>query len=846
MGVPAFFRWLAARYPPVMMDLLEGEERGPYDAGTEASLVRDTTGQLEARWVQVENLYVDCNGVVHPCCHPEGPGAVQPATEEEMLENVGAYLDRLVAAARPTKLVYLALDGVAPRAKMNQQRTRRFCSAREADEAAAATRELLARRGHRPAAKKRWDHNAITPGTEFMAKLAAFCRRWAESLVARCPQLSVIVSDAATPGEGEHKIMDWIRRSQADPDRRGERHAVCGQDADLMFLSLALHAPRVYVLRERVETRRKPRGGGKGGPPPEPRKAFGPPRLQYLSCQRLRRCLIGDASLNAAADGALPFPRDDERFLDDFVLLCFFVGNDFLPQLPSLSIPDGGLDLLLLLYRRALPRHLGGYLTDEATRSPSPAGKVDVKRVAVLLSVLGELEPEILRRRAKRDTGKPDTGKPDAKTDALVGLAASAAADYANSFAALSLDDEASRWDPTAAEAAETKALVERALAAHAATIEKAFAAGGKPLDLGAKGYRERYYKKVLAHGPPVSGNLETDVTAMVAEYWRGVRFVAEYYHRGCASWSWYYPWHYAPLAADMAKCVLKSPEGLKLAYSKLVRDRPIQPLQQLMAVLPPQSAHCCPKAAAELMTSEKSELASQYPKSFPLDPNGKPAGLRWLWVALLPFCDIDRLVRVFGKRVAPALTEGERKRNRNGPAELVTARRLEDLAEDAWHDLPRDSPIPGSVKTSAGGCASLACSRVAYSPPELPPNAPPRRAGHDAPEDALADVRDYANASARAPRLPAGPESIDRALRAMAGLDKPRGPPRVPCRYFAKGTCDKGENCTFVHALPKPPPPAKCHKAPKILTKPKKPLEAGAKVFVPVKLKTKPPKAAS
>ena len=469
-----------------------------------------------------------------------------------------------------------------------------------------------------------------------------------------------------------------------------------------------------------------------------------------------------------------------------------------------------------------------------------------VKRVAVLLSVLGELEPEILRRRAKRDTGKPDTGKPDAKTDALVGLAASAAADYANSFAALSLDDEASRRDPTAAEAAETKALVERALAAHAATIEKAFAAGGKPLDLGAKGYRERYYKKVLAHGPPASGNLETDVTAMVAEYWRGVRFVAEYYHRGCASWSWYYPWHYAPLAADMAKCVLKSPEGLKLAYSKLVRDRPIQPLQQLMAVLPPQSAHCCPKAAAELMTSEKSELASQYPKSFPLDPNGKPAGLRWLWVALLPFCDIDRLVRVFGKRVAPALTEGERKRNRNGPAELVTARRLEDLAEDAWHDLPRDSPIPGSVKTSAGGGASLACSRVAYSPPELPPNAPPRRAGHDAPEDALADVRDYANASARAPRLPAGPESIDRALRAMAGLDKPRGPPRVPCRYFAKGTCDKGENCTFVHALPKPPPPAKCHKAPKILTKPKKPLEAGAKVFVPVKLKTKPPKAAS
>mmetsp|Transcript_8531 Transcript_8531/g.29162 ORF Transcript_8531/g.29162 Transcript_8531/m.29162 type:complete len:846 (+) Transcript_8531:124-2661(+) len=845
MGVPAFFQWLRERYPTMMHEVMEGESLDRAYANAAAE------GRQPVQ--RCDHLYLDLNGIVHPCCHPED-GQPQPKSEEEMLRRIEAHLDRLMELMRPTAFVYFALDGVAPRAKMNQQRTRRYVAAQERAEAAAAEdalRDELAATGQPAPEKKaaKWDHNVITPGTEFMRKLAdflrAYCARRARSHP-RWKHISFLLSDATVPGEGEHKIMDWIRRSQADPDRRGERHAVCGQDADLMFLSLALHAPRVYVLRERVETRRKPRGGGKGGPPPEPRKAFGPPRLQYLSCQRLRRCLIGDASLNAAADGALPFPRDDERFLDDFVLLCFFVGNDFLPQLPSLSIPDGGLDLLLLLYRRALPRHLGGYLTDEATRSPSPAGKVDVKRVAVLLSVLGELEPEILRRRAKRDTGKPDTGKPDAKTDALVGLAASAAADYANSFAALSLDDEASRRDPTAAEAAETKALVERALAAHAATIEKAFAAGGKPLDLGAKGYRERYYKKVLAHGPPASGNLETDVTAMVAEYWRGVRFVAEYYHRGCASWSWYYPWHYAPLAADMAKCVLKSPEGLKLAYSKLVRDRPIQPLQQLMAVLPPQSAHCCPKAAAELMTSEKSELASQYPKSFPLDPNGKPAGLRWLWVALLPFCDIDRLVRVFGKRVAPALTEGERKRNRNGPAELVTARRLEDLAEDAWHDLPRDSPIPGSVKTSAGGGASLACSRVAYSPPELPPNAPPRRAGHDAPEDALADVRDYANASARAPRLPAGPESIDRALRAMAGLDKPRGPPRVPCRYFAKGTCDKGENCTFVHALPKPPPPAKCHKAPKILTKPKKPLEAGAKVFVPVKLKTKPPKAAS
>ena len=222
MGVPAFFRWLANRYPCVMLDLLEGKERGEFDRSTNASLVKETSGDF-ARWVQVDNLFIDCNGVVHPCCHPEN-GAPQPRNEREMLDNVGKYLDRLVAAVRPTKLVYLALDGCAPRAKMNQQRERRFCSAREAEESERAMGELLKRQGHKPSSKQRWDHNAITPGTPFMDSLASYCRTWASKAVAKQPSLRVIISDASTPGEGEHKIMDHIRRCGGED----ERHAVCG------------------------------------------------------------------------------------------------------------------------------------------------------------------------------------------------------------------------------------------------------------------------------------------------------------------------------------------------------------------------------------------------------------------------------------------------------------------------------------------------------------------------------------------------------------------------------------------------------------------------------------------
>jgi 5'-3' exoribonuclease 2 len=84
------------------------------------------------------------------------------------------------------------------------------------------------------------------------------------------------------------------------------------------------------------------------------------------------------------------FPFDFERAIDDWVLLIFFVGNDFLPHLPSLEIREGAVDKLLKIWKIELPR-MGGYITRH--------GELDLARAQLILQGIASQEREIFQNR---------------------------------------------------------------------------------------------------------------------------------------------------------------------------------------------------------------------------------------------------------------------------------------------------------------------------------------------------------------------------------------------------------------------------------------------------------------
>uniref|UniRef100_A0A8C1ZBB7 5'-3' exoribonuclease n=1 Tax=Cyprinus carpio TaxID=7962 RepID=A0A8C1ZBB7_CYPCA len=658
MGVPAFFRWLSRKYPSIIVHCLE-EKAKEYNG----IKIPVDTSKPNPNEVEFDNLYLDMNGIIHPCTHPEDKPA--PKNEDEMMVAIFEYIDRLFNIVRPRRVLYMAIDGVAPRAKMNQQRSRRFRASKEGVELVEEKNKMreemfLFLGGYLPPEeiKERFDSNCITPGTEFMDNLAKCLRYYIADRLTNDPgwhNITVFLSDASVPGEGEHKIMDFIRRQRAQPNHDpNTHHCLCGADADLIMLGLATHEPNFTIIREEFKPNK-----------PRPCALCGQMGHEIKDCQGLAREKQGEHDEFAdtvpvseqefifirlivlreylereLTMASLPFPFNFERSVDDWVFMCFFVGNDFLPHLPSLEIREGAIDRLVGIYKDVVHK-TGGYLTEN--------GFVNLERVELIMQAVGVAEDNIFKKRKDDDSFKRRMKEKKKRMKAHQGPSFVPGGQFAPQ--ALGGRDR-----PIAVQNARQSAYEMRMQGNQRNQVSsndmdnrgvkrKAEDSDSEPepednVRLWEEGWKQRYYKTKF------------DVDATDDEFRKKV--VQSY---GCASWKWYFPFHYAPFASDF-----KDIKGMFSDFEK--GTKPFKPLEQLMGVFPAASGNFLPQTWRALMTNPESSIIDFYPDDFAIDLNGKKYA--WQGVALLPFVD-ERRLRAALADVYPDLSPEEVRRNSLG-----------------------------------------------------------------------------------------------------------------------------------------------------------------------------------
>lgn len=148
--------------------------------------------------------------------------------------------------------------------------------------------------------------------------------------------------------------MEYLRLAKSNADYHSNvRHCLYGLDADLIMLGLLSHEPHFALLREEVTFGRAKKKTLASSNPDS--QSF---YLMHLSL--LREYLDLEFS---ALKTSLKFEYNLEKVIDDFILMSFFVGNDFLPNLPGLHINEGALTLMFNEYKQLMPQ-LDGYLHD--------------------------------------------------------------------------------------------------------------------------------------------------------------------------------------------------------------------------------------------------------------------------------------------------------------------------------------------------------------------------------------------------------------------------------------------------------------------------------------------------
>ena len=476
------------------------------------------------KWIKnkmaINNLYMDCNSIIYDAVRNINFSNITDTPTKTIIGKVIVKIEEYIGLLAPDNCVFIAFDGVAPAAKLEQQRNRRYKSWYQ--------NEIMDKIFQKKADSS-WNTTAITPGTVFMNDLNIAINTHFCNNVAKYNVKNIIVSTSDEAGEGEHKIFDYIRTNRAS--HNDATTVIYGLDADLIMLSIN-HLPiskKIYLFRETPEFIKTLDN------------SLEPNETYLLDIPELAQII----TLNMNNGVELTSDQQKNRIYD-YIFLCFFLGNDFMPHFPAANIRTGGIDKLLNAYKATI----GGTnenLTDGKT--------IYWKNVRKMVAFLAAQEDEFMRAemnlRNKREKNYFPIETPEQK--------------YAKFDAIPTYEREQEKY-----------------------------------INPFKDNWQHRYYKSLFKIDIDEERSKEISIN-----YMQGLEWTMKYYTTNCPDWRWCYKHNYPPLFQDLIKHI----PYFDTTFIKENTSKPVSPLVQLCYVLPRNSLFLLPEKLYGRLKDERLEL---------------------------------------------------------------------------------------------------------------------------------------------------------------------------------------------------------------------------------------------
>jgi 5'-3' exonuclease len=468
----------------------------------------------------VNNLFIDSNSIIYDCINTIDFSINNNNNNNinnNIIQNVISKIEEYIYIISPNKNVVIAFDGVAPVAKLEQQRTRRYKSLYQSE---------IHKKIFKKNNKITINTSMITPGTLFMNQLNNSINNHFNN---NKFNQNIVITDSSIYGEGEHKIFKYIRTNKEH--LYDDINVIYGLDADLIMLSInnLPITPKIFLFRETPEFIKSIDN------------SLEPNEIYFIDIPELTNTI----SLN------MSFPVFEKTTPDgispsDYIFLCFFLGNDFMPHFPSVNIRTGGIDKLLNAYKSTIGR-TNDKLTD--------GKQIFWKNVRKLVSFLAENEEkyfkEEMKLRNKRDKSNIPINTPE---------------DLFKKF---------------------------ELLPNYEREIEKYI----NPFQ---NNWNERYYKALFYFDYD-----EKRVSQVCINYLEGLEWTMKYYTSDCPDWRWHYKYNYPPLFKDLLKYIPYFGND----FIKDKPDNPVTETIQLCYVLPRDSLSLLPKEIHNKLIEKYSHL---------------------------------------------------------------------------------------------------------------------------------------------------------------------------------------------------------------------------------------------